>query len=472
MENILLSLIIEKGRATMRKRYTIEIAANNNLVVYCPQELLKGKEINKIAFGSKAIEVDFRPHPKKNNCLVISKEIQKLLYFPDFAIKLHVFIEHQVLHIGPLVGIFTAGFTPFPLRPIGDRTNFFSKLLSVKTNVGAIPFVFGEQHINWEKGTIQGYLFHENNWQTIEVPFPHVIYDRLPNRKTERNPKLVKVRETLQKDYLIPWYNPGFFSKLDIYERLQQDNSVGIYLPETHPFTSFSLLEQMLSKYGHIYLKPINGSLGLGVHQILYDKIQDEYYCRYQDREGVNRLRKFSSLEGLFQTVLGNRNLDKMIVQQGIHLLRQNQRPIDFRIHTNKDDSGEWHVTALAAKIAGRGSVTTHARSGGEVKTVAEIFQQDECKLYTEKLVKAALQLSNSIANNMEGIIAEIGFDLGIDKHGDVWLFEANSKPGRSIFSHPELKAFDKLTCKLSMSFAIFLTEQSILYPEDVIKWS
>ncbi|MEH7112553.1 YheC/YheD family protein [Neobacillus niacini] len=455
----------------MRKRYTIEVAASSKLVVYCPQELLLDMEIKKIAFGSRAIEVDFVPLPKNKNIIVISKEIQKLLLFPDFAIKMHVFVDHQVLTIGPLVGIFTAGFTPFPIRPIGERTNFFSKLLSVKTNVGAIPFVFGEQHINWEQGTINGYFYHDNNWQTVEVPFPHVIYDRLPNRKSERNPKLVKVKEILQKDYLIPWYNPGFFSKLDIYERLHQDHSVSFLLPETHPFTSFSLIENMLSQYGHIYIKPINGSLGLGVHQILYDRTQDEYYCRYQDRKGVNRLQKFTSLEGLFQTVFSNRNLDKMIVQQGIHLMRHEQRPIDFRIHTNKDNNGEWHVTALAAKIAGRGSVTTHTRSGGEIKTVAEIFQQEECHLYTEKLENAALLLSKSIANNMEGIIAEIGFDLGIDKHGDIWLFEANSKPGRSIFSHPELKEFDQLSCKLSMAFAVFLTEQSILHPEEVIKW-
>ncbi|WHY02002.1 YheC/YheD family protein [Neobacillus sp. DY30] len=455
----------------MRKRYTIEIADHSGLVVYCPQELLRDKDINKIAFGSKAIEVDFRMNPKKNNSIVISEMVKKQLLFPDFLIKLHVFVDDHVLNMGPLVGIFTAGFTPFPHRPLGDRTNFFSKLLSVKTKVGAIPFVFGEQHINWDIGTISGYFYHDQNWQSIEVPFPHVIYDRLPNRKSERNPKLVKVKEILQRDYLIPWYNPGFFSKLDIYERLQQEHSVTKYLPETHAFTSFSMIEEMLSKYGHIYLKPVNGSLGLGVHQILFDKIQDEYYCRYQDREGVNRLRKFSSLEGLFKTVLAYRNLDKMIVQQGIHLLRHEQRPIDFRIHTNKDEKGVWHVTALAAKIAGHGSVTTHARSGGEIKTLAEIFKPADCNLFKEKLVNAALLLSKAIANNMEGIIAEIGFDLGIDKHGDVWLFEANSKPGRSIFSHPDLKDFDQLTCKLSLAFAVFLTEQSILHPEEVIKW-
>ena len=92
----------------------------------------------------------------------------------------------------------------------------------------------------------------------------------------------------------------------------------------------------MLSRYGHIYIKPINGSLGLGVHQIIYDKKQNDYFCRYQDRDGVNRLRKFSTVEGLFNKVFANQNLDRMLVQQGIHLLRKN--PIDFRVHTNKDD--------------------------------------------------------------------------------------------------------------------------------------
>ncbi|MDQ7860140.1 hypothetical protein RCO48_01045 [Peribacillus frigoritolerans] len=41
-------------------------------------------------------------------------------------------------------------------------------------------------------------------------------------------------------------------------------------------------------------------------------------------------------------------------------------------------------------------------------------------------------------------------------------MFEANSKPGRSIFSHPKLKDFELLTRKLSLDYAIYLTEQTI----------
>lgn len=454
----------------MRKRYPIEIAANDQMVVFCPEEILQGHSIEKIAFGAQSIEARFLSHPEKKSRIVISKKISNLLHFPDFNIPLHAFFENKTLMIGPLIGIFTAGFTPFPLQPIGERSLFFAKLLSVKKSVGALPFVFGEQHIDWEQGVMKGYFYHENNWEIHDIPFPNVVYDRLPNRKSERNPSLKSVKNRLQKEYMIPWYNPGFFNKQDVYERLQKVSSVANYLPETDPFTSFQAIETMLSKFGHLYVKPNNGSLGIGVHQILYDKMQNSYFCRYRDQDGTNRLRKFSSLESLFKIVFKKRSLDKMLVQQGIQLLKIDARPVDFRVHTNKDDQGNWHVTAIAAKIAGSGSVTTHVRSGGEIKTLSEIFPPEETKIYTKKLTAASLQLSKALEKNMEGIIGEIGFDLGIDKNGDVWLFEANSKPGRSIFKHPDLKEFDLLTRKLSIAFAVFLTEQSILYPEELFK--
>lgn len=454
----------------MRKRYLIEVAPNDQLIVFCPPSLMEDKVLNKIAFGSKSMEVDFRPHPDSHNRIVISKPIQKVLQFPNLRQPLHAFIENGVLYIGPLVGIFTAGFTQLPEQPIGERTTFFSKLLSVGKNVGACVFIFGEQHIDWEQGVIEGIFYHQQTWQSIEVPFPNVIYDRLPNRKSENSRKLTRVKQRLQKDYLIPWYNPGFFNKLDIYERLLQDGSVENYLPETHPFTSFSKIETMLTKFGHVYIKPKNGSLGLGIHQILYDRNSGYYYCRYQDRNEINRLRKFSTLENLFKWVFPNQSLENMVVQQGIHLIRTNQRAVDFRVHTNKDESGNWQVSAIAAKIAGQGSVTTHKRNGGEIKTIAEIFPNDECELYTKKLSQAALTLSQALERNISGIIGEIGFDLGIDKNGDVWLFEANSKPGRSIFSHPKLQQFDFLTRKLSLAYAVFLTEQSLMHPEELFK--
>jgi hypothetical protein len=460
-----------RGRDIMRKRYPIEINLELSKTVYYPAELKPLlQNADRIAFGSRSCEVTLKAHPQKQNRIVISSDVKEELHFPNLNIPLHVFYENGTLFLGPLVGIFTSGFTPFPLRPIGDRSLFFSKLLSVHKTVGVIPFVFGEQHINWEEGIIEGYFYQKNGWERFNIPFPNVVYDRLPNRLSESRKEQQMVKERMQNEYLIPWYNPGFFNKLDIYDKLYNDSTVYKYLPETVPFTSFSHIEGMLSHYNSVYIKPANGSLGLGVHQVLYDRDEDLYFCRYHDQQGVKRLQKFSSLENLMKHVFQNRSLGNMLVQQGISLLKMENRSIDFRIHTNKDANGNWQITAIAAKIAGLGSVTTHVKTGGVIKTLDEIFTDEEKNHYLPKLKEAALKLSHALEKQINGNLGEIGFDLGIDKEGQIWLFEANSKPGRSIFTHPQLKDFDLLTRKLSIAYAVFLTEKAIHTPEEVFR--
>jgi hypothetical protein len=460
---------VRKGAHPMRKQFLVEIRDDISETVLIPNELRAKTRLSKVAFGTQSIEIPIEPHERSS--LILSSDIADQLKFPKMKIPLHVFIQNETLFIGPLIGVFTTGFTPFPLRPIGERSLFFAKLLSVKKAVGALPFVFGEQHINWEKGCIDGFFYHNDGWKTFEVPFPNVIYDRLPNRKSEGLHQLKLVKERLQTQYMIPWYNPGFFNKLDVFERLQQNDLIAQYLPETHAFTSFMEIERMLADYGHVFIKPNNGSLGLGVHQILYDKIEGYYFCRYRDKSGVNKLTKYNSLESLMQHVFAGRKLNRMLVQQGIHLMRTEKRPVDFRLHTNKDDNGHWVVTAIAAKVAGAGSVTTHVNSGGVIKALNEVFPTiEEQKVAEAKLTTTALQLSKVLEENMEGIIGEVGFDLGLDRDGKVWLFEANSKPGRSIFTNPQLKEFDFLTRKLSLAFAIYLTDRAITRPEEIFK--
>ncbi|WP_121609699.1 YheC/YheD family endospore coat-associated protein [Mesobacillus foraminis] len=454
----------------MRKKYRIEINSQMKNTILIPADLGSTQPV-KVAFGNKMVEVACVPHTKQK--IVISKDIQAELLLPDPELygSLHAFIDSQTLFIGPLIGILTSGFTSFPLNPVGKRTTFFAKLLSVNKIVGALSFLFGEEHIDWEKGMIKGQFLMGSSWTTISVPFPNVVYDRIPNRRSEKRAAFKILKERMQTDYLIPWYNPGFFSKMEIFERLQQDDYACSFLPETHPFTSFSVMERMLADYGQIYIKPSNGSLGLGVHQIIYDRLQGHYYCRYRESAGENRLRRFTSLEVLMKHVFHKKNLAAMVVQQGIQLLRADGRLVDFRVHTNKDENGEWQVAAIAGKVAGHGSPTTHIHNGGEVKTIEEIFEHpEEQQQYRKELSETALYLSKILEHQVEGFIGEIGFDLGIDKEGRVWLFEANSKPGRSIFKHPALRDFDLLTRKLSLAYGVYLTEKAITTPEEIFK--
>jgi len=438
-------------------------------VIYLPKELVeKYPSIHYLSFGTATAECIVKASKEKKDAIIISEDIFAKLKIPHTGPT--QLIQHEdTLYIGPLIGVFTAGFTDSKHRPIGERSMFFSKILTVEKTVGAFPFVFGAHQINWENGTINGLFYLKEGWKKIEVPFPNVIYDRLPNRKTENHQAIKRVKQKLHEEYLIPWFNPGFFNKWEIHQLLENEPIVSHLLPETFENPSFSLIERLLSKYQHVYLKPANGSLGFGVYQIIYSQEEEVYYCRFKNEIGENKLQKFSSLELLINHLFKKKRFQDYIVQQGVSLIRINHRTIDFRVHTNKNRNGHWQVSVMAGKIAGRGSVTTHLNNGGFVQTLDEIFEsQQEYNEITVKLEDAALQLSKAIDEKVKGCIGEIGFDLGIDKQGKVWLFEANSKPGRSIFSHPKLKKNDLLTRRLALQYAVHLAEKTIKSPEVV----
>lgn len=436
-----------------------ELTAEKQTIKLPPH--LYRNSISGLGFGTKQIHCNVTFHREKTNFIYISPDIVKELNLP-LNRTLHYFINQDIFHIGPLVGVFTAGFTDSLLRPIGERSLFFAKLLTAEKSVGVCAFVFGAHLINWDEGTVTGYFYNEKEgWTKQDIPLPNVIYDRLPNRRTENHSGIRVIKHRLQNEYLIPWYNPGFFSKWDLYQMLIKDDNLSQYLPETRHQPTFRDIEKMIEKHKHVYIKPANGSLGLGIYQVV--SLEDgAYYCRYRDGE-ENRLQKFTSLKKLISYLFRDKNLDHYLIQQGIDLIRFENRAIDFRIHTNRDEAGEWRMTALAAKVAGRGSVTTHLNNGGMIKTLEELYpEKEKYEQLLSSLQNTVLQLSRAIAERTNGCIGEIGFDIGLDREGRIWLFEANSKPGRAIFSHPKLRVQDRLTRELSMSFAIYLTRQGL----------
>jgi hypothetical protein len=431
-------------------------------------EGMNGQAFSRIGFGTKSIPCMFiiDKHQEENETIYISRDLLLSLNIPINR-ALHYFSDADTLHLGPLIGIFTAGFTESLLRPIGERSLFFAKLLTIEKSVGVCAYIFGAHLINWDEGTVNGYFYDEKEgWTQQEIPLPHVIYDRLPNRKTEGHHALKKIKQRLKEEYLIPWYNPGFFNKWEVYKLLLNEANLSQYLPETIDQPTLQDIEDMLHRYKYVYIKPANGSLGLGIFQVVASEDETAFYCRYKNGD-ENKLQKFYSLKKLVQYMFRHRNLNQYIIQQGIHLIRYENRPLDFRIHTNRDHEGKWQVTAIGAKVAGRGSVTTHLNNGGMIKTLEELFpDRDKRNELNEQLHCTVLSLSEAISSRIDGLIGEIGFDIGLDQEGKLWLFEANSKPGRAIFSHPKLRLQDKYTRQLSMSYAIFLTEQGIHNPE------
>lgn len=449
----------------MFNSFPLEIIEENEKILYYPKELIFSA-IHTVTFGSLSIPSTAKPQETEKKKITISRGLADALHIPSIPLKFHMFEKESTLFIGPIVGLFTAGFTSYPDNPIGNRSYSLSRLFTNYEQLGVLPVVFGIQHINWEHGIVSGFVYTKNQWKQMDLPLPNVIYDRLPNRTVENLAQIKKLKSKLQDEYAIPWFNPRFFNKNEVYRKLVKEPGVNMYLPKTVLFSDDKLLKEMLEEFGYIYLKPDKGSAGAGIFQIRQTK--EGIFVRFRDEDNENRLIKFTHHIALCR-FLQEKITEPYIIQQGIQLIRFNQQLADFRIHTNKNPEGKWVVTVIACKLSGKGSPTTHVLAGGEVKTLEEIFIDDEeRKEHTKKLVRAVILLSESLEIKMDGVIAEIGFDIGIDEDGKIWMFEANAKPGRSIFKHPQLLNYERVINKYVLLFAVGLTNTVIQTPEKI----
>jgi hypothetical protein len=371
--------------------------------------------------------------------------------------------EGETLRIGPSIGIVTTGLRSDPKHPIGGRTSFFYKLLQAQEGKGVFYFIFAPDEVDWEQNRVEAWFLRPTKsgghvWRKFVTALPDVIYDRIPSRAAEKHENVREFRYKLANYGNLPIFNQGFFNKWGVHQLLYPNPEVNEYIPETYTSPSLQTVRKLLRKYRIVYLKPKNGSLGYGIVKIVHEPGKG-YEVSYHNGSG-NVKRRFQHLESLYYHIFRTRKVSNYLAQQGIHLATFQNRPFDFRVHLHKNQQNEWVVSCMAAKVAGSGSVTTHVRTGGTVipgdELLAYLFgnQKDQMK---ERISEAAIRLATAIEQAKEVDLGELGLDIGIDTHGHVWMFEANSKPGRSIFKHSRLKQADYESRSLIVDYSCYL---------------
>lgn len=100
-------------------------------------------------------------------------------------------------------------------------------------------------------------------------------------------------------------------------------------------------------------------------------------------------------------------------------------------------------------------------KNGGTLLTPEQALKQtfgQRSDRILERAKTVAIKLSEAIERNYPHRIGELGLDIGIDKKGKVWMFEANAKPGRSIFKHPDLKREGKQSLNYILDHCLYLS--------------
>jgi hypothetical protein len=376
---------------------------------------------------------------------------------------IHLKREGETLRIGPSIGIVTTGLRDNPRQPIGLRSSFFYKLLLAQEGKGVFYFIFSPSEVDWEQNRVKAWFLRPNRqgkyvWQKMTTALPDVVYDRIPSRAAERHESVKQFKLKLANHMKLPMFNHGFFNKWGVHQLLYPNPEVNEHIPETHHAPSLATVRSLLRRYHMIYFKPIDGSLGYGIVKVVHHPGKG-YEVSYHNGTG-NVKRNFQKLENLYQHIFRSRRLNSYLVQQGIQLATYRNRPFDFRVHLHKNQQNEWVVSCMAAKVAGSGSVTTHVRTGGTVIPGEELLAYlfgSHWRIMQERIREIAIKLATAIEQAQDVYLGELGLDMGIDTHGHVWMFEANSKPGRSIFKHARLKHADEVSRSLILDYSCYL---------------
>lgn len=269
-------------------------------------------------------------------------------------------------------------------------------------------------------------------------PWPTVVYNRVATRKDEVSPSVERVKGALRQRG-VRYFNERFFNKREVDQVLRADSETALLLPDTVSGWDAHRVSEMLTRYGSVFVKPISGSFGEGICQLT--QVGGRYRLDVRGQLGTVP-RFYDDRDDCLESCRAQLGGWACVIQEGIDLLTYEEAKTDFRVHVHRDARLEWKVAAIGAKVAHHSAITTHVHSGGHVEDSDSVFKAwfgEKSGEARERMESAAIRVCQRLTEQLDPSLGELGLDMGLARDGRVVLFEANSKPGRAIFSHRSL---------------------------------
>ncbi|HEY2420365.1 MAG TPA: YheC/YheD family protein [Neobacillus sp.] len=316
-------------------------------------------------------------------------------------------------HIGPLIGILT---TLKPNGSIAGNSPLFIEIQKKLISLDGICFVFTPEGV--DKEFIRGYTFipDKNSWAKVRFPYPDLVYNRIPFRQSEQDNQSQDFFSTLREKG-IPFFNPCFIDKYELYCLLETHPSLHKYLPRTILINEKKALSIFFKKYKRIYLKPTQSAKGKGIFRI---KLAAD---RQIQLEGLNKVESYRSFDHFWEAWVKISQNKSYLAQEEIKSIQYEGNRYDFRILAHAENSG-YRVTGVGIRQSLEQNITTHIPAGG-ILLPYQLFQTVEHDHFIDTTVN---QIGKALTN-VFGYFGEFSIDAGISDAGHYYLYEVNSKP-------------------------------------------
>ncbi|GIP38266.1 endospore coat-associated protein YheD [Paenibacillus sp. J31TS4] len=369
------------------------------------------------------------------------------------------FFLHDMPQPQPVLAILTMDDQTRPFR--GNHVNFID-LIRTGREMGVFVVVATVRDIKLANRRINCYLYHPETktWSQRLLPLPRVFYNRIPSRKDELQPEVQQTIRSLLRHPQTNLFNPYFFNKVSLFEWITKAKETRKFVPATKKLDSLKDLQTALRNHDTIYLKPARGKAGSGIMRIEKTNTGGKPSFRISMQNDNRALvTQQGTLSGLWEQLKETIKTEDYILQQGIALASHQNRPFDLRVLMQKNGQGNWTLTGIGARVAGKRSITTHVPRGGSIdepgRLLAASFGKDQAAVLLRRVKRAAGRIAKQIEKASGHPLGEMSMDLGIDTAGHIWFFEANSRPMK--FDEPDIR---QRSLEHIIQYALYLSRQ------------
>jgi hypothetical protein len=351
------------------------------------------------------------------------------------------------------------------------NSGFYRKLCLLGEQRGIQVFVFSPNRIRWSDGTVTGYTYNKQTaqWTKGQFLLPSLIYDRCFFVTRETYQQYHKQVRKLRSRTGIRFIGNGLAGKWQVLQQLRTDSYLQPYLPKTEQLSDVELLIDWLAHKENVFLKPQGGSQGKGALHVIHSKDPTETF-KVTGRDGRNQPvhKQFTDpvkLKQWLQAFIGRR---PYLIQDYLSLHTLDGLAFDVRSLVQKDGCGRWQTTGMAVRCGKPGSITSNLHWGGIAEEVVPFLIREFGEPKTEELQHLLDELSERIPPLLEeahGRLVELGIDFGIDRKGQIWILEVNSKPGRELFKKLNHTVARRLSLENLIRYAEYLSKRKGLSP-------
>lgn len=362
--------------------------------------------------------------------------------------------DGQHVYVGPLVGVWLGSRGIDLLRGGAER---YRRVAREARAAGTVPFFFAIEGVDRGAGRITGWVERGGGWAQARLPLPDVIYNRTTYGDAAQREHAAALRRQLTAlEGVVLLNGVNSFTKWDTCAALQFHADTAALAPETIRVSHMAGVMDMLDRLGRVFLKRNDGSHGSDVTQISADPCWS-----VQGKVGGGRVHEsFASRDQLEAFVAILTHGADWVVQQGVDLPRVGGRFFDLRAIAQKDGRGDWQVPLVLVRWAQPDRVAANMSQGASPFLPADFLARHGGELAPELagMEAAATECTLLVVQALEsryGLLGEVGVDIGMDRSGRPWVFEANAKP-----LHPEADGLPAALDDLPFRYAVYLAQR------------